>query len=250
MSIERFLDRTPPAELTLVVANREAPKPLSEMVAALFENQSVDVTERQLPDAERDTVYLLEDDTLRASSPLAELQETILLVNSDLYITGAREPEDVSLPAVIEALEGVRFRLAGYPESDKEKLLLITLSRYIERLALEGTGTLRSSFQRLSRLEDEYGTRSVYRRLASSPTETHVYGVPDSRPDIDDLVVHAGRSDPYRRSWFVVFVPEDPDTRHAALIAYERRPNSWDGVWTFDPQKVTEFADFLRRELS
>jgi hypothetical protein len=50
----------------------------------------------------------------------------------------------------------------GSPASNSEKLPLIVISRYIEQLAWQHeTGRLRSSFQRLSRLDDERGTRRV-----------------------------------------------------------------------------------------
>jgi riboflavin biosynthesis pyrimidine reductase len=52
------------------------------------------------------------------------------------------------MPDVLDGLTETPFTLRGYPESNSEKLLLILVSRQIERLAWEGgSGTLRSSFQ-------------------------------------------------------------------------------------------------------
>jgi DICT domain-containing protein len=57
---------------------------------------------------------------------------------------------------------------------------LIVISRYIERHAWQaGEGTLRTSFQRLSRIDDERGTREMYETLAGTDIRTHVYGIPD-----------------------------------------------------------------------
>jgi DICT domain-containing protein len=57
---------------------------------------------------------------------------------------------------------------------------LIVISRYIERHAWQaGEGTLRTSFQRLSRIDDERGTREMYETLAGTDVRTHVYGIPD-----------------------------------------------------------------------
>jgi len=118
-----------------------------------------------------------------ARSTLDELLESVLLINSDLYKTGAIDLNEVTLPDVLSGLDEVPFRLRGYPHSNKEKLLLIVVSRVIERIAAEaGGGTLRASFQRLSRLQDERGTREVYETLGNSGVDVHVYGVGDADP--------------------------------------------------------------------
>lgn len=170
MSLAQFVEAADQPQQSLVVVNREAPRPVQGMLEDLFSNQPVTVQERnQVEDADSDIVYLIEDSEVVARSSLEALQESILFVNSDLYITGAREPTEVEVPDVLKELVGVRFRLRGYPESHTEKLLLITISRYIERLAIEtDSGTHRASFQRLSRINDEQGTRMVYEQLANS----------------------------------------------------------------------------------
>ena len=72
---------------------------------------------------------LLEDGAVVAGSTLAELGEAVLFVNSDLYTTGSRALDDMDLPAVITGLEDALFTLRGYPESNRQKLLLLTSSR-------------------------------------------------------------------------------------------------------------------------
>lgn len=248
MSLKDVIEATDRSDLTLAVINREASQPLQSMLEDLFADQPVSIEERNRADEAADMVYLLEDDTVVATSPLGALSESILLGNSDLYITGARGPLDVDLPDVIAALEDTRFHVRGYPDSSKEKLLLITISRYIEGISLErGDGTHRASFQRLSRIEDERGTRAVYRRLSETSVETHVYGVPDRVPQFD-VAVHGGQSREIRDSWFVVSVPDETGA-HAALVALETGPRTWDGFWTFDPATVTELDAYIRRVL-
>ncbi|GAB7019540.1 DICT sensory domain-containing protein [Halostagnicola bangensis] len=249
MSLKQFIETTDRSELALAVVNREAPRQLQTMLEELFEGQPVSIEQQERADEDSDMVYLLDDGEVLAASPLSELRDSILLVNSDLYITGNRDPADLDLPDVFEGLEDVRFRLRGFPDSSKEKLLLITISRYIERLGLEGGGgTHRASFQRLSRLADERGTKSVYRNLAETDTNTHVYGIPDWTPDYD-VTVHGGRSQEFRDSWFVVYVPDDAAEQYSALVAVERSPRSWEGFWTFDAETVTEIEAYIRREL-
>ncbi|GAA0657212.1 hypothetical protein GCM10009019_21650 [Salarchaeum japonicum] len=217
----------------------------------MFVGQEVTVQERTLEDANEDVVYLLDEGDVVAKSPLGAVQDSILVVNSDLYKTGTRKPEDVELPAVIDGLANTPFRLRGHPTSDKEKLLLITVSRYIERLALETDGgTHRASFQRLSRINDEQGTRAVYERLADTDTETHVYGMPDWTPPPEfDVTMHGGWNEDFRTSWFVVHVPADSSRPHAALVAIEVESGTWDGLWTYDTDTVQQLNRYIEREL-
>jgi hypothetical protein len=227
---------------SLVVVNRSEPEPVRNLLDSLLEDQSVAIRERDLPDIDTDIVLLVEDGEVIARSTLDELLESILLINSDLYKTGAIDLNEVTLPDVLSGLDEVPFRLRGYPQSNKEKLLLIVVSRVIERIAAEaGGGTLRASFQRLSRLQDERGTHEVYEAVGNSGVDVHVYGVGDADPAVSlPVTVHQGRSYPYRRSWFVVFnpPPEANSDRHAALVALEDEPNVWDGFWTFRPTLV------------
>ncbi|SEH61695.1 hypothetical protein SAMN05192561_11332 [Halopenitus malekzadehii] len=267
-SMRAFIDRLDPPERSLVIVNRSAPDAARRLLDDLFDTQpvAIDELDRLGEETESDVVALVEDGEIIERSTVDELLSTILLVNSDLYKTGSRGLEDVELPAVLAGLTDVPFRLRGYPESNKEKLLLITVSRVIERRAAEaGSGTLRSSFQYLSRLDDEAGTRTVYETVGRTGTDVHVYGVDDWDPPTQlPVTVHGGTSEEYRRSWFVVFRPDDADAAerpetmdeagttdsgHAALVALEDERNVWDGFWTYRPTVVAEIDDYLQRAL-
>lgn len=208
-------------------------------------------------------VLLVEGGDVVASSTLEELINAILLVNSDLYITGTRDIDELDLPGVLTGLEDTVFTLKGYPESNKQKLLLITISRFIERVAWEaGEGTLRSSFQRLSRLDDEVGTRQVYKKVSDAGVDTHLYGVPDEIPSELDSVIHAGNSIDFTDTWFVVYRPPEGPKRidadddlqrgidgGVALLAVEVEPRLWRGVWTFDPDRIDRINGYIERNL-
>ncbi|MFW6002973.1 MAG: histidine kinase [Halanaeroarchaeum sp.] len=247
----RFIPDADGTALSLVVVNRDSPEALRGLLESTFDGQSITVDEVERDDAERDMVYLLDGTEVIARSPLAEVADAILLVNSDIYVTGSRDVDDVELPAVIRDLTDVPFRLRGYPESNREKLLLITISRYIERLSLEhDTGTHRASFQHLSRIDDERGTKTVYDRLAHSETDTHVYGMPDWTPSPGNhLTMHGGWTRAFQDLWFVVHVPDDESLRHAALVAIEQEPGIWNGVWTFDEARVKAINRHIERTL-
>jgi len=252
MGLEQFLDLTDAPERSIGVINRTQPEPFQELLEKLFDNQDISVSEETRSDYADDTVALLEDGAVVETSPLEELQDAILLVNSDLFITGTRTLEGTTLPAVIEALSGTRFRLKGYPESNKEKLLLILISRHIERRAFETeAGTLRSSFQRLSRLDDEQGTRRVYERVADTDVDVHLYGQPDWTPPPEfPVTIHGGYTDDFRDSWFVVHSPPaDSERDPSALLAIEVSPQTWDGFWTYQSDIVTRLRTYITERL-
>lgn len=246
-TIASYIPDVEPAERALVVVNRDAPRPVQSMLEGLFADQPVAVSERALGDVGSNTVALVVDGDVVATSPLSALRDCVLTVNSDLYTSGARSLPDLDLPAVLDGLDDVPFSLRGFPASDTEKLLLVTVSRHVERLAwTAGAGTLRSSFQRLSRLDDERGTRDVYARVAEAGVDTHVYGVPDWTPPRDlDVTMHGGYGEDFRRAWFVVHVPADGDGEHAALVAYETGRNEWRGFWTYRPERVTAIDAYV-----
>ncbi|WEL18691.1 MULTISPECIES: DICT sensory domain-containing protein [unclassified Halorhabdus] len=244
MGISSFIDAVEDREKTVTVLNRESVDPLYRMLEGMFEDDSVSITESQDPEAPGDVVLLRDQQSgSLAISQLGEISETLLLVNSDLYVTGTVPLEDVETPEVVAHLSDVTFTVA-----DKQKFLLIHISRHIESLALETDGgVLHSSFQRLSRLRDERGTAAAYETLATSAVETHVYGVDDWDPPAfaDELTVHAGDTPELRDSWFVVHDGDGDEDRMAALVAEEVGPNEYRGYWTFEPGLVKEILGYL-----
>jgi hypothetical protein len=248
---ERFMERATEPQQSLVLVNRTEPDAIRGMLEDLLTDQSVTVADLDLPGEEEDVVALLEDGDVVASSPLSRLEETILFVNSDIYTTGTTGIEELSVPDVILHLDEVPFRLRGYPESLKEKFLLITISRHIEQMAWHSEGgVLRSSFQRLSRIEDEAGTRAVYERLSSANPSVHLYGQPDWSPEPEsELIIHGGYHPAFRRTWFVVFQPAESGGRHGALVAIEYEKRQWRGFWTYRPELITEINRHIERTL-
>lgn len=269
-SLQRYIDRLDAPPRTLAVLERGPDEPTHRMLAGLFDEQAVEVevATTDLPDAEGDAVALIEDGDVVASSPMADLERSVLFVNSDLYTTGTRKLADADLPEVLTRLSDARFSLRGYPLAHKEKLLLIAVSRQIElRAHRAGSGTLRSSFQRLSRIEDERGTRRVYEALGSTDVDVHVYGEPDANPAATlPVTVHDGYGDGHSDSWFAVFQPGGPagpdasdadatdadagrDDGAAALVALESSPRVWEGFWTYRPDLVADIDRTIRESL-
>ena len=250
-SLAAFIQRGSARDLSLAVVNRTRPRPIQDMLEETFDERSVGIEELDVPDAADDVVVLLDGDEVVATSPLRVLEDELLFVNSDLYITGTKALGDVTLPSVFAKLDETPFRVRGYPASDSEKLPLIIISRYIEQLAWEhGSGRLRSSFQRLSRLDDERGTRTVYETVGDTDVDVHVYGVPDWIPPRSfPGVVHAGYHGEFRTSWFVVFHADDADVETAALVAERVGDNEWEALWTFDDERIRAVNRYIERTL-
>ncbi|MDG5777793.1 DICT sensory domain-containing protein [Haloarculaceae archaeon H-GB2-1] len=248
--IREFFDEGRASDRALVVLNRTEPRPLVNLLSEAFDGQDVDVAEREEDDEETDLVALVEGDSVVATSPLQALSDAFLMVNSDLYRTGTRTLDEFDAPAVLTELDDTVFSLRGFPASTKEKLLLILISRYIEKQALDAdTGTLRSSFQKLSRLNDEAGTREIYERLGGSSVDVHVYGIGDWTPSDAPYAIHTGEEDEYRHTWFVVHDPGRESAPHAALVAYETEPNVWKGMWTHRPALVDRIDRYVASSL-
>ena len=254
MTLERFFDRARGRERSLIVVNRTRPEPLKRILSDMFARQDVTVDERMNDEYDDDTVLLLDEGEVVTTSPLRELEEAILLVNSDLFVTGTRELEETRIPAVMEELTDHLFTLRGYPESNKEKLLLIVVSRRIEQLAHSyGVGKLRTSFQRLSRLEDERGTRDAYDAVANTDVDVHIYGRPDWVPSPNfDVTMHGGYNYDFRQSWFVLYDPPPEKVGEydsAVLVAVEQDPGVWKAFWTYRREVVEDVATYVRKTL-
>lgn len=254
MGLRQFIERAEGSSRTLTVVDRESDDIVHEMLTDLFDAQPVEITERDGDGATaNDTVVVSRTDGSAVSSSLESIQNAILFVNSDTYISGARDLDSVDTPDAILDLADTVFQVRGYPDTRKQKFLLIELSRYIEARAWRhGAGEIHSSFQYLSRLSDERGTQEVYRALGSTDVDVNLYGIEDAPVPADiDAAVHAGTTDEeLRRSWFVVYTHPTDGTQSAALVCYrlpaeDDRIGPWKGFWTFDHERVSEIQTYI-----
>lgn len=143
-------------------------------------------------------------------------------------------------PDVISELSAVRI-----PGDRENKYVLTQVSRHVEAMAYKtGSGELHSSFQRLSRLTGERGTRQVYERLGDTDLSVHVYGVPDTEPDLP-VTVYGGTGAELRDAWFVVHDGDGNDGWKGALVAEAVGPNTYRGFWTFDPGTVDDVLAYV-----
>jgi hypothetical protein len=230
----------------LTVLNRTQPDPILRMLEKVFAGNAVEIREVETDDGTPTDVLVLScDGETLATSTLSDVRDTLLLVNSDTYITGTRSLEQVETPAVLAELADTRFRLAGYPIHEKQKMLLIEISRHIESRAVQvGNGTLRSGFQYLARLDDEHGTLDAYGALGATDVDVHLYGVPNWTPPPSFGTIHGSDDAELRRSWFVTFEHPGEDADDAALLAVETDRNRWEGFWTYREDLVADIAGY------
>lgn len=247
--LTRFFEGRKDSGWTVQIVNRTSPEPMLAMLQNLFDGLSTEMNEGSFAGIDDDMVLLLRDGEVVEVSPVEDLKNTLLMVNGDFYRTGTEPLINIDPPDIFLELSGTVFQLQGFPTSNTEKLVLILISRYIESLARKsGDGTLRTSFQRLSRLHDEGGTWRVYRKLgATDGLETHVYGIPDWTPPADaGLSVHGVTNDAIVENWFVVH--RQPDGSGAAMLALTTGTNDWKGFWTFDDAEVRAIDDCIQQE--
>lgn len=253
MELADFAQPTDDHEATLTVLDPDIKRPMYRLLTSLFNEEVVTVqaaTTKSL-DTVADSVLLEKEgtDADLAVSSLDAVRDELLLVNADIYVTGARGLADVETPDVIANLDELPFTVKGRPADPKEKLLLIEISRHIEAMAWQAAeGRLATGFQYLSRLTDERGTRRVYDQLGTeTDVDVHIYGVPDTDPQFSGITVHGEETDELRKSWFVVFQSAIHPHESAALVAIETAPNTWEGCWTYDSDRIGAIFEYLEQ---
>lgn len=223
-----------------------------EIIEDLFDDQPVEVAIEDIPELPDDQLVLRQDEEIVATSPINEFLDSVLLTDSTGYVTGHLPLSEVAVPDVIRALEETTFKVDTYRKGNREKLLFIAISRYVEKLAFEGDGgTLRTGFQELSRMRDESGTAEVYKTLGQTDVDVHVYGVPDWVPGEDfGVTIHGGYDEEFSTNWFVVYEPPaEADHDGMAFLSTEIDSNQWEGFWSTDADLIAEISDYLAENL-
>jgi hypothetical protein len=245
-SLSTFVDRKDPSEWSVQLINPAGPEPVRSMAESLFGSLDEEMQEAEIGGLAEDLLLVIRDSEVVASSPLERIKNTLLLVNSDLYTTGTRSIDEITIPDTVQTLSDEVFTLTGYPEANTEKLVLTLVSRHVEQQAANSqTGTLKVSFQRLSRLDDERGTREVYKTLGQkADLDIHVYGFPDWNPPSEmGLTVHPVRDDEIRNTWFVVYSTDTGTDK--AMLAVKDGPNTWKGYWTSNTPEIRAIDEYI-----
>lgn len=224
-----------PAEADTDAATAEAVAELREY----FETHNVEVrTAEESESTDDDTVALYRGGEVVATDPIEAVLEYIV------GETATGEFTDSDVPAVVAEAE---TEIVGLTDASRRRML--AGSRQIEKRAWRSrTGTIHAGFQRLSVFADHESTERLYRQLARSGVEVHIYGAPSVSIETEPgLNVHGSTSDPVTSTWFLAYkTAADPQ---AALLAQERRPDRYTGFWTFAPRLAGDVLSAIESDL-
>ena len=112
-SLSTFVDRKGPSEWSAQLVNPTRPKEIQNMAEDLFGSLGMEVPEREIEGIEENLLLMIRDGEVVASSPLKVIENTLLMVNSDLYTTGTKSIHEVSIPDTVQALSDTVFTLSG-----------------------------------------------------------------------------------------------------------------------------------------
>lgn len=220
-----------PDGLTLAAFNTDCPEAtletLGETLGAYFDIENV-TTGRTVTDDQPEEFVVLHDDVLIDGA----------LVHS------ARDDAVGEAASAFRPADTLFF--AGYGDRDG----LRTLSHRIETLAWRaGAGNLSvAGQQRLAMMDDQWG---LYASIADAGTTVHVFENAEWVPgDASPFVIHEDRHS-LAGTWLVAFDGAGNDAAKGALLAEEREPDSYYGVWTVVPELVDAILEcVVEREVN
>ncbi|WP_132059571.1 DICT sensory domain-containing protein [Halorussus amylolyticus] len=241
--LRSFLDEVASRRKTVTVF---APDRLDGLESQ-FETRNVAVEHADLPDdGSGGFVVVTEGGEFLGSVGAAAVRELLepSVSHSELRGGGTRLSE-TGPPEAVRALLDL---LADTTFVSFDKRQMLAVSREIEdRAYRRGTGTLRTGFQRPAAFAAQ---RERYELLAAeSLLDVHVYARPDWPPDVpvsERITVHTDTAAEIGAFWFVVFDGGGDDYQACALVAEEvDESGTFRGLWTYDPETVTELDAYL-----
>lgn len=237
-SLHALIERMGDERQTLTVYNYDGDATTRERLESYLDRLNVDVRTVETPvENPRNTAVLHRGGEPIDMAPVGVLDRAIRIQEDP----DAGRVETFERPTLLTRAEN-----GVYSVEDDGKRYLIDISRLVEQEALdEGRGTLYTGFQRLDRIDDEYGTRRIYERLADTDVAVTLFGEAGTEPETDRFRLHAGTTDELADSWFVVFDGDGDDDRKVALVSEERTPGRYHGFWTRRPELVDEIIAYL-----
>lgn len=232
VSLRAILDRAEQRRQTLVVFAPERDRDLVDR----FATRNVDVVYRDLPADGTEPFAVVRGGTeFGAAVSLADLRSFL-----EPPVTRPDDLDHVD-PATRSVVR--LFEDAVFASLDRRQLLA-TCRELEDRAMRTGRGELRVGFQR----RDAFTAQErLYRRFASdTDLRVHVHLPDDERPSLASeraITFHDGPADEVGRFWFFAFDGGGDDERACALVAEERDPDTYYGVWTYDPAVVDEVFD-------
>lgn len=236
-SFREMIDALHANGYTLTLCNYTGNDDFWAELRGYFERLNVTVCKETLSaDTPEDVALLHRGPEVVAMSPVPELQSAIRMDTID--VTG--EVESTARPDVLDPVHRNEYSVRNGLKKE-----MIRVSRLIETQALEtGSGTLHAGFQRLNRMQDEIGTRELYKTIAEAGITTHVYGSEGVVPDEELYITHEDSGE-IANAWFVVYDGGGDNSRKAALVSEEVAPKTYTGVWTHQPEIVDAIIEYI-----
>lgn len=204
---------------------------------------NTDCTEADLADlGDALAEYLAIDDVTVGSTVADDRPAEFAVLHDDVFVGGplvrAGGSDDALADAASAHAPTDTLFLAGYGDNAG----LRGLSNRIETQAWRaGAGRLYvGGHQRLASMDDQW---ELYGGIADEGVEVHVFEEAEYVPtDPGAFVVHGGRH-ALAGTWLVAFDGDGNDAAKGALVAVERGPDSYFGVWTVVPELVDQILE-------
>nr|WP_170830986.1 DICT sensory domain-containing protein [Natronobacterium texcoconense] len=200
-----------------------------------FSTRNVDVVRRQLTGFDQGFAVIRDaDEVFRGAIGLNRFDA---IRSPEIHPPWSLDATDVDTRDLFDFLENTLF--ASY---DRKRML--AAAREIEERAWRvGEGRLYTGFQREAAFEDQ---ADVYERLGSRGALTVAGFVDDEiASPVENVTVVTPDADEIGTFWFVVFDGGGSDLQTCALLAREKRENTYGGFWTYDPGLVDELLEYL-----
>ncbi|KTG09411.1 hypothetical protein AUR64_16675 [Haloprofundus marisrubri] len=229
MTLDQFIaDVADRRKQIIVYAPEDATVPLQQ-----FETRNVSIERRTLPDDGPPGFVVIRDD--EGFSGALGIDELGHLLTPPIRRPWENDAETSYRP-LFEILDNAVF-------ASFDRRQMVGVSREIEERAWRtGHGTLRCGFQSTEPLEKQ---RSVYRRLAETELDIHVYLADNTEPQIDGVTYHVESAAEIGRTWFVVFDGSTYTEAACGLVAEEIEDGAFRGFWTYDEPFVDEILSHL-----
>jgi hypothetical protein len=207
-------------------------------VEAHFATRNVSVETHHLSGGRTGFVVVESEDGSTRTVPLTAIAE---LLSGQPTTPRAGSSSQETLRGIV-GLDELSFR-----SFDRSQMLYTT--REIEERAYRlGSGSLHVGFQRAGAFDAQH---DVYEALLARGVGITAY-VADTYPasrDVlghDRLTYHVESVADLADYWFLVYDGAGDPLQRCALVAEERAPGRYYGVWTYDPELVAGFLTYLR----
>ena len=222
-------------------------------LADWFDTHHVDVEYEYLPAREADPFLVVsEDGDFLGSVDFGAVEAMVRPTTPD---PGSRAFDEAVYRTFLSLLPDTLF------SSFDRRQMLATAREIEDRAVRVGRGGLYVGFQSREAFRHQY---AVYERLVrETDLDVRVYGAADWDPPpvpgvryfgggggagaVDAEDTDESSADELGRFWFVAFDGGGEVFQSCALLAEERRPDSFYGFWTYDPALVGRLVDYLRR---